>query len=591
VTKPRGPEPVAGSEGERRSERERGSAPRTVAGVEDGFSELRSLLVGPEQRELLELQSHLLDPAVQTHDVSRVLPDAIALRSQDPQLSRALSPLIEESITASVRKDPQPLADALFPVIGPAIRKAIGHTLAAMMDSFSRTVEHSVSWRALQWRWTAWRTGKPFGEIVLLNTLQYRVEQVFLIHAETGLLLQEATREHYKSQDADQVSAMLTAIQDFVRDSFGASTGDSLDTLSVGDLTVLVERGPHAVIAGVVRGTAPPDIRRTFEDALEAIHRQLGAELRRFEGDAGPFEKARPLLEACIVSGFRDVGKRTSYRRWLVAAAVGVVLAGLWLFSMFRERERWERYVDRLRAEPGIVVLSSGRQDGRFLVAGLRDPLAADPMTFVPAFGLRPDQIAGRWEPYQALHAPFVTSRAKDLLRPPAGVTLSYRDGVLAASGVAPARWIAESERIAPALAGVREFSFLGADPLQVIKARLERVSVQFVTGTSSFAPGQTAAIRTIADLLRELNETSRVRGRRVQIEIRGHTDSDGSDSLNEPLSQARAGALLGAIATGGLDALEFSTRGMASTEPVASGADEQEKQRNRRASVRVWLP
>ena len=153
------------------------------------------------------------------------------------QLTRALAPSVEEAITASVRRDPRPLADALFPVIGPAIRKAIAHTLAAMMESLNRTVEHSVSWRAVQWRWTAFRTGKPFAEIVLLNTLQYRVEQVFLIHAETGLLLQHVSPDPRASQDADQISAMLTAIRDFARDSFRVGGGDTLDALRVGELT------------------------------------------------------------------------------------------------------------------------------------------------------------------------------------------------------------------------------------------------------------------------------------------------------------------------------------------------------------------
>ena len=70
-------------------------------GPADSFDELRALLVGPEQRELMALQAHLLDPAIQVRDVSRVLPDAIALRSSDPQLTRALAPSIESALTAS----------------------------------------------------------------------------------------------------------------------------------------------------------------------------------------------------------------------------------------------------------------------------------------------------------------------------------------------------------------------------------------------------------------------------------------------------------------------------------------------------------
>src|SRR6187402_1730835 len=93
--------------------------------ADDSFAQLRSIIVGPEQRKLRALQAHLSDSAAQTLDVSRVLPDALQLRADDPQLKRALAPSIEDAITASVRKNPQALADAMFPVIGPAIRKAV----------------------------------------------------------------------------------------------------------------------------------------------------------------------------------------------------------------------------------------------------------------------------------------------------------------------------------------------------------------------------------------------------------------------------------------------------------------------------------
>ena len=157
---------------------------------DDSFAQLRSIILGPEQRKLRALRKHVLDPSTQTRDVSRVLPDALQLRARDPQLMRALAPSVEDAITASVQKNPQALADALFPVIGPAIRKAVAHTFDAMIDSVNQSIERSVSWQAVQWRIAAWRTGKPFAEVVIANTLDYRVEQIFLIHRETGLLLQ-----------------------------------------------------------------------------------------------------------------------------------------------------------------------------------------------------------------------------------------------------------------------------------------------------------------------------------------------------------------------------------------------------------------
>lgn len=581
---------MADSLAERRDQYLTDGGSATDGGGDDTLGELRSLIVGPELRDLMAFRARLADPAARTRDVSAVLPDAIAQRAKDPHFARALAPPVEEAITASVRRDPQPLADALFPAIGPAIRKAIAHTLATMMDSLNRTVEQSLSWRALQWRWTALRTGKPFAEIVLLNTLQYRVEQVFLIHRETSLLLQHIGFDPRAGADADQISAMLSAISDFVRDSFRMGATESVDAMRVGDLTVVVEEGPHALLAGVVRGTPPPELRRIFQEALERIHRQLGEELEGFKGDASVFARAHPVLETCLVSHFRTPHKPRSTRRWAVVAAVVLIALGAWTFLTVRERQRWNSYVQRLSAEPGLVVMTSGRRSGKYFVAGLRDPLAVEPATLVAGLGLDVASIESRWEPYQALQPDFVIARARDLLRPPAGVTLSWRDGLLTASGAASERWIAESERLAPAVAGVRRFEYAGTRADEQLKSRIEAASLRFSKGLSRLAPGQETAAGQLLSLATELDEVLRIRGRRAALEIVGHTDSDGSESSNAALSQARAEAIRSLLGQRRLDALDITARGAGSAAPLVTGEDEAIKERNRRVSFRVRL-
>src|SRR5262245_31774806 len=78
------------------------AAPPADADTDDErFVELRSLLVGHEQRQLEALHAHVHDEATQTQALSRVLPDALALRADDPVLTRALAPSVEAAITAS----------------------------------------------------------------------------------------------------------------------------------------------------------------------------------------------------------------------------------------------------------------------------------------------------------------------------------------------------------------------------------------------------------------------------------------------------------------------------------------------------------
>ncbi|MHC5012285.1 MAG: hypothetical protein ACYTG6_15300, partial [Planctomycetota bacterium] len=434
------------------------------------FQELRRLLAGEDRETLARLQARLDDPEIQAREVGSVLPEAISLRAaEDGKLAESLADTIDESLRDSVRKNPQGIVDALFPVMGPAIRKAISETIARMVQSLNKTLEHSLSPRALKWRFESWRTGKPFAEVVLLHTLLYRVEQVFLIHGETGLLLNHVAAEAVDVKDGDVVSGMLTAIQDFVRDSFGDGDGDSLDALDVGDLTVWIERGPHAVLAVVIRGNAPLDLRTEMQGVLEAIHLEMAHELEAFEGDDAPFGAVVGQLERCLQTAEREPRKKRG--PILALGLIGLVLLAvlLWVWSGVRSRGRWDDFIDRLAAEPGIVVTARERQGGRWVVSGLRDPLAADPQDLLAEGDLDPDDFEARFKPYFAVDPEIVRARVDAVLTPPDTVEVAVEAGVLTLAGEAPDDWVAQALARAPAIAGVED---VRSDGLRVLDAQ-----------------------------------------------------------------------------------------------------------------------
>src|SRR5271156_5246972 len=198
-------------------------AAKRPASDDQPLAELRAILLGPDREAWESMRQRLDNPARRAEDIASVLADAVRLRS-DAKLRRALQPLLEEALQLSVQTNPRMLADALFPIFGKAIRKAIASELDGMLQSLSQTLEQSFSWRSFRWRWEAFSTRKPYAEIVVLRSLLYRVEQVFLIHRHSGLLLQHvvapaAGDAPSETKDPEMVSGMLTAIQDFVRDS------------------------------------------------------------------------------------------------------------------------------------------------------------------------------------------------------------------------------------------------------------------------------------------------------------------------------------------------------------------------------------
>jgi outer membrane protein OmpA-like peptidoglycan-associated protein len=508
---------------------------------EGTMAELRSLLLGPVEKQIDEVHTRLFDPQHQVNEVSRALPDAISIRSrQDDELTTALSPAVSAALEHSVRKDPKPLADAIFPIMGPAIRKAIAAALSGMVQSFNQTLSHSLSAKGLNWRLEALRTGRPFSEVVLLHTLVYRVEQVFLIHRETGLLLQHVSAGTGVVNDADMVSGMLTAIQDFVQDSFKTRGGDQLETLQVGELTVWIEQGPLAILAGVIRGTAPQELREVFQETLERVHLQFGASLKEFNGDSAAFEATRPLLEECFQARY-DAPVADTNRKitpFKVIAAVLILAFLVWGFFWVRDQRRWNAYIDRLKSEPGIVVTDIGTQDGKHYVGGLRDPLARDPASLIEGTGLSSDAVATRWQAFQALTPEFVFARAKQTLDPPKSVKLSFQDGVLRAEGFATHRWTTEARRTARLLAGVTQFS----EDVLLDLNRIENPLLTFELDKTELRPGQEAVVNELVADIRRLQQLAGQN--EIVLEITGRTDRSGTEARNTTLSQGRANAV-----------------------------------------------
>ncbi len=554
---------------------------------EGTMAELRSLLLGPAEAQLAEVHERLLNPQRQVEEVSRVLPDAIAVRSrQDDDLTTALAPTVSAALEYSVRKNPQPLADAIFPIIGPAIRKAIAAALSGMAQSFDQTLTHSMSAQGLAWRWEAFRTGRSFSEVVLLHTLLFRVEQVFLIHKETGLLLRHVSTPNATVQDADMVSGMLTAIQDFVGDSFNTRKGEELETLQVGELTVWIEQGPQAILAGVIRGNAPQQLREVFQETLERIHLQYGAALQKFSGDATAFVGTEPMLADCLQSDYdaEKRGEKAGRKVSPLAVIVGIIVLALavWGFFWLRDRRRWDAYVERLRAEPGIVVTDTGKRDGKHFVSGLRDPLSRDPATLIRDTGLDSDSVLESWQPFQALTPDFVLARARRSLDPPPTVRLLFNEGILEAEGFASHEWVAETRRIARFLPGITQFK----DNKLLDLERIENPLLLFDSNQAELRSDQQEKVK---QLVAELEHLRQLAGnRRIRLEITGHTDGGGTEAKNTMLSQGRAETVAAAIrsALPTWTNLTITTEG--SKDKLRTEVTETDRETNRSVTLKV---
>ena len=99
--------------------------------------------------------------------------------------------------------------------------------------------------------------------------------------------------------------------------------------------------------------------------------------------------------------------------------------------------------------------------------------------------------------------------------------------------------------------------------------------NILFETAKATLKPESMSEIQKVADYMKK-NPS-------VRFEVQGHTDNQGSDAVNDPLSQQRAEAVVKALEGMGVDGFNLRAVGKGSHEPVADNKTEEGRAKNRR--------
>ena len=341
------------------------------ATADNQYLKLRQLLLGDDYSSAL---NRYISKEEDAERVSKVLPEAVKQSAQEnSSLGEALAPVVDKAIANSIVENPSRITNIIFPIMGPAIRKAVASALSEMVQSLNTLLEQSLTFRSLNWRIRAWRSGMPYAQYVLLQTIQFRVEQVLLVHRETGLLLHSVSASAVHTQDPELVSSMLTAITDFVNDSF-SSEEDTLERIRFGHLELHLMVGPQAILAVAVRGTISDELTEKANATIETIHARYRSQLSLFEGDRDPFESTHPILSECLIS--QKVIEKSKRKPWL---AIIVILIGFsFLVKQQFESHQYgllcEEIEQSIRQEPGYVVIAVNRNKSGLALEVLRSP-------------------------------------------------------------------------------------------------------------------------------------------------------------------------------------------------------------------------
>lgn len=140
------------------------------------------------------------------------------------------------------------------------------------------------------------------GLLIFVVYRRYRVEieDVFLIYRD-GILVSHLTEGNHLEKDEDQLSGMLTAVQDFVKDAFTYGEHRELHQLEFGDYHVLIERGKVVYLAVVYRGRDSGLIRKRVRTVLDRVESAYGGVFDTWDGDVAQVSGTWDLLREGFV--------------------------------------------------------------------------------------------------------------------------------------------------------------------------------------------------------------------------------------------------------------------------------------------------
>ncbi|MEH6421564.1 hypothetical protein [Pseudomonas sp. CGJS7] len=515
------------------------------------YDRLRRLLLQSESSQLEELRESLRRTRALLGEVPEIVAEHLETSQGQGRPSRLTEALTQSAITSlemAVRQQPQVVTDALYAIVGPTIRRSLGETMREMADDLDRTLRNTLSLRTLRWRLQAWRSGLPYAQVVLRNTMRYRVEYLYLIEPQGGLLLGHCATEGLQELDSDAIAGMFTAINQFVMDSVPMDRIGGIGSATVGEYRLVVSDGPLARLVAFVRGVPSSDFRNQLNQLNEKLHSRHASAL---SADSSADMPNTELLEQSdfdhlnrsLAEEHTASRRRRPYLRWTLAISLAALATHVG-FSI-----HWALLARDIEAHfaqtPGMMISYwDDSRRGRLRGEGLIDPLADDPKRWLAE--RYPDvKLDWRARPYMSLEPAILERRAARRLGIPLDMA-EYLDGTISLKGTLRfADWyrVTQTSMSIPGVDRVDTagLDYPGAQRVRELIVELEGMQVRFDSGTTVPIEGMQAQIDAMVDRVDRLQALGKAEGMAFRLRAKGFTDEVGSYSQNRSLRQARA--------------------------------------------------
>lgn len=228
------------------------------------FELLRELLLEEDRDKFSDLSNRILEKEKLSEKVTPLVDEKIEdLRKNFPVY---FGSTITETIKVQIRDSQDEVVEALYPIMGKLIKKAIVSEITKLSDSINKTITEKFSITEILKRF--FKGKKSDAEDVLQEVFEPIIEEVFIIEKDSGLLSGNFTRGNIA--DKDMVSGMLTAIKSFAEEAF-SKENQNLEDIRFDNFQLTIKNFKTIYIAIATSGVINNEFRDNLSDNVNNL--------------------------------------------------------------------------------------------------------------------------------------------------------------------------------------------------------------------------------------------------------------------------------------------------------------------------------
>ncbi len=506
------------------------------------------------EMELLRLKKQISDKEALIESLDPVIADLLErkIASSKQEMAAALAPVMSDAISHQIAEAKDDVVDALYPIIGKTIRKSVAEAMKKLVESINQRIEQTLRRSLFKKRLQAKITGVPESELVLKDSLPFKIEQIFLIHKDSGLLLSHVAASNAAAKvDEELISGMLTAIRNFVIEAFSTDHKQDLNAIQYGDLSIIVEPASYFYLALVTSGIEPAGLKDDIQQLNRKIHNRFYRSLRYFDGDITQFGEM-PRLLAHFIQKYEALSPQQRESKPL------------------RRRLNWGWLTL-------VVLIAAVIVAGVLLVKPAKHPSLTGPIEVDSS--LRPQDVIERVERKIAQHPELRDAKPK----------LVFDAGVIVIEGTAPSQkikrelgFLVSEVSQAKVIVNNMEIDAFMSQAVQRMKDYLAQCYIHFPANQAIISDHYRSRLDSIVTMMNAIPD--------VRLIVKGYSDNSATHDYNLRLSQQRAQQVAEYLMQHGLDSARIGVEFYGEADPIAGNDTEMGRAKNRRVAFDVVL-